>query len=543
MLNVTGSQKFTESIDRTSNSVVSWLPDHSGFFYLRYPRPTKGMAAADTLYNGRTFLHKLGAAANGDADALVFGRGVAAAVDVPEGQGTYVLVYPDSPFAIAVANHNTDNAPATLFVARLDSVRGRCRGRRRHLHGAGRGAVCPHLQGCAKGAPRFRLARTSLAHPDLAHAQALLEEPHAVLTDLAVARDGLYLSEREGAVTRLVRLSTQDGRSAAVPTAFQGTASIAAADVHEPGVLFGLVGWIQSDRLYFYDPQSNASRDSGLIAPVTIDTSRLQAEEVSATSYDGTQVPLSIIHQKGLPRDARRPTLMLGYGAYGISYDPEFVSIFIAWLERGGVLAVAHIRGGGELGEDCHLAGRKQTKLNTVFDFIACGEYLIDQRYTSSHYLAGQGASAGGITVGGALTWRPDLFGVILDDVGLTDMLRVETTPNGPPNILELGSVRTEAGFHGLYAMSAYAHVRAGTPYPAVLLQTGANDPRVAPWIVAKMAARLQAATSSGRPVLLDVDYDAGHGIGSQRGQIRQLFTDQMAFALWQFGDPQFQPK
>lgn len=165
VLDVTGSQKFTESIDRTSNSVVSWLPDHSGFFYLRYPRPTKGMAAADTLYNGRTFLHRLGAAANGDADALVFGRGVAAAVDVPEGQGTYVLVYPDSPFAIAVANHNMDNAPATLFVARLDSVRGRCRGRRRHLHGAGRGAVCPHLQGCATLPPRPHLARAPGPRP------------------------------------------------------------------------------------------------------------------------------------------------------------------------------------------------------------------------------------------------------------------------------------------------------------------------------------------------------------------------------------------
>jgi prolyl oligopeptidase len=335
----------------------------------------------------------------------------------------------------------------------------------------------------------------------------------------------------------------QDGRSVTVPTAFQGAANLAAADAHEAGVLFSLEGWIQPSRLYRYDPQTNSSRDTGLIPPLALDTSQLEAEEVEAVSYDGTRVPLSIVHRKGLAKDGQRPTLMLGYGAYGISYDPEFVSIFIAWLERGGVFAVAHIRGGGELGEDWHLAGQKQTKLNTVFDFIACGEYLIAQHYTTSRYLAGQGASAGGITVGGALTWRPDLFGVILDDVGLTDMLRVETTPNGPPNISELGSVKTEAGFHGLYAMSAYAHVRDGTAYPAVLLQTGANDPRVAPWIVAKMAARLQAATSSGRPVLLEVDYDAGHGMGSQRAQIRQLFTDEMAFALWQFGDPQFQPR
>jgi prolyl oligopeptidase len=206
-------------------------------------------------------------------------------------------------------------------------------------------------------------------------------------------------------------------------------------------------------------------------------------------------------------------------------------------------MAVAHVRGGGEYGEDWHKGGQKLTKLNTVFDFIACAQYLVDQRYTSPKYLAGQGASAGGVTVGGALTWRPDLFAVILDIVGMTDTLRVETTPNGPPNISEFGSVKTEEGFHGLYAMSAYARVRDGTPYPAVLLATGANDPRVAPWIIAKMAARLQAATSSGKPILLDVDYDAGHGIGSQRDQIRRLLADEMTFALWQFGEPGFQPK
>ena len=138
---------------------------------------------------------------------------------------------------------------------------------------------------------------------------------------------------------------------------------------------------------------------------------------------------------------------------------------------------------------------------------------------------------------------RPDLYAVILDLVGITDTLRFEITPNGPPNTAEFGSVKTEAGFHGLYAMSAYAHVRDGTAYPAVLLHTGANDPRVDPWIIAKMAARLQAASSSGKPILLDVDYDAGHGIGSQRDQTRKLWADQMAFSLWQFGEPDFQPR
>jgi prolyl oligopeptidase len=184
----------------------------------------------------------------------------------------------------------------------------------------------------------------------------------------------------------------------------------------------------------------------------------------------------------------------------------------------------------------------KLTKLNTVFDFIACGQYLVDQHYTSPAHLAGEGGSAGGITIGGAITWRPDLFVAAIDSHGDTDSLRMEFTPNGPPNIGEFGSVTTEAGFHGLYAMSAYVHVRDGVKYPAVLLETGANDPRVAPWAVTKMAARLQAASASGRPVLLSVSYDSGHGIGDTKAQENSDLADEMAFILWQSGAAGFQP-
>ena len=184
-----------------------------------------------------------------------------------------------------------------------------------------------------------------------------------------------------------------------------------------------------------------------------------------------------------------------------------------------------------------------KTKMNTILDFIACGQYLVDQKYTSTKRLAIEGGSAGGITVGGAMTQRPDLFAVVLDHVGMSDSIRSETEPNGPPNIIEFGTVKTEEGFHGLYAMSAYHHIVAGTPYPAVMYLTGANDPRVAPWHMMKMAAATQAATSSKKPVLLRIDYDAGHGMGSNRSQREQELADTWAFALWQMGDPGFQPK
>jgi prolyl oligopeptidase len=548
MLDVAGKRPFKETIDRTSLSVVAWLPDNSAFFYLRYNKPTAGMKPSEKLYNARTYVHTLGANPDGDDDPAVFGRGVAANLEVPEGQGTYILTAPDSPYALAVANQNMDQNPSTLYVARLDSIKGEATPWRKFA--AVDDAVTQfQTQGeylyflTSKGAPRFKLMRLPLANPDVAHASVVAAESGTVVTGFAIASDGVYVSARDGAVTRVLRASADGAQQHEVPTPFKGTATIAAADSRQSGALIDLTGWIEPEQIYRYEPATDVTTVTGLMPPPPLDTSQLTAEEVFATSYDGTRVPLSIVHQKSAARDGARPTLLFGYGAYGLSYDPYFTAMFLSWIERGGVIAVAHVRGGGEYGEDWHRGGEKLTKLNTVFDFIACAEYLVAAHYTAPRYLAGQGASAGGILIGGALTWRPDLFAAVIDLVGLTDMLRFEITPNGPPNTGELGSVKTEEGFHGLYAMSAYAHVRDGTPYPAVLLHTGANDPRVDSWIIDKMAARLEAASSSGKPILLDVDYDAGHGIGSQREQTRKLWADQMAFALWQFGDPEFQPK
>ncbi|MGH7669824.1 MAG: prolyl oligopeptidase family serine peptidase, partial [Gemmatimonadaceae bacterium] len=176
-------------------------------------------------------------------------------------------------------------------------------------------------------------------------------------------------------------------------------------------------------------------------------------------------------------------------------------------------------------------------------DFIACAEYLIAKGYTSPAHLAGESGSAGGILIGRAIEERPDLFAAAVADVPAADMLRQETTANGVPNIGEFGSTATEDGFRGLYAMSPYANVTDGVNYPAVLVTTGINDPRVDPWEPAKFAARLQAATASGKPVLLHVDYHAGHGVTSTNEQRLEAVADTWSFILWQTGDPEFQPR
>ena len=254
-------------------------------------------------------------------------------------------------------------------------------------------------------------------------------------------------------------------------------------------------------------------------------------------------IPLSIVHRKDVKLDGANPTLLYAYGSYGISSSPSFSAPRLAWFEHGGVFAVAHVRGGGENGEEWHAAGKDANKINTVNDFIDCAQWLIDQRYTSPAKLGGRGGSAGGITMGGAIARAPQLFAAILDEIPVSDQLRIEFSANGPPNIPEFGSVQTQAGFQNLYATSPVQHVVPGGKYPAVMVTTGANDPRVDPWQAAKMAATLQADTTSGRPILLRVDYAGGHGlIGATKSQGAELGADEYSFLLWNMGVAGFAP-
>jgi len=499
------------------------------------------------MFNARTYLHTLGIRDNGDKDPVVFGYGVSKQVNVPQGQGTYLVLSPDSPYAIAVADHNLDYSPKTLFVSPLTKVRGSHTPWRK-IAGVEDGVTQFEPHGdmlyflSHKAASNSRLLRTSLSHPDVNHAQVIVPESQAVITDFGTAKDGLYVRERDGVISKLLHVSWDGKHVDEVPLPFEGNVFPPTTDPTDTGALFSIQGWVEPAKMISYDPATNTSIDTGLLPVSKVNTSQLESKEVFATSYDGTRIPLSIIYKKGLKLDSTNPTIMQGYGSYGFSIEPFFPPQMVAWVERGGVYTVPHVRGGGEYGENWHQAGKNLNKINSILDFIACAQYLIDQHYTSPKYLVAEGKSAGAILSMGALTWRPNLFTAVIDNVGLTDMLRTENTPNGPPNTVEFGSVKTETGFHGLYSVSAYAHVRDGTPYPAALFNTGVNDPRVAPWEVAKMAARVQAATSSGKPVLLRVEYDAGHGLGSTRSELEDELADEFAFALWQTGNPEFQP-
>jgi prolyl oligopeptidase len=310
-----------------------------------------------------------------------------------------------------------------------------------------------------------------------------------------------------------------------------------------PGVLVSLKSWTVAEAYYRYDPEKGTTRALDLRPLGPYDQpSNLISEELKVGSYDGTLVPLSVLGLNTFKKDGSHPVLLQGYGAYGIVDEPAYSPIMLAALEHGIWRAVAHVRGGGVYGDSWHRAGMKATKPNTWKDFIACGESLIKNGYSDRHKLAGIAGSAGGILIGRAVTERPDLFSVACPIVGALDMLRAELTANGPPNIPEFGTVKNKAEFDALREMSTYEHINPGTAYPALLFYHGYNDPRVDVWMSAKTAARFQANTTSGKPVLLDIDYDSGHGIGNTRAQQIRRSTDVLAFMLWQFGDPEFQP-
>jgi len=272
-------------------------------------------------------------------------------------------------------------------------------------------------------------------------------------------------------------------------------------------------------------------------SPVRFDD--MEVTRVTARSQDGTDVPINIIRKKGLALDGSHPTLLYGYGGYGVSETPFFLGATRRlFFDAGGVYAIANLRGGGELGEQWHAQGALTKKQNVFDDFAAAARWLIDQHYTTPQKLAIQGGSNGGLLMGALLTQHPELFRAVVSSVGIYDMLRVELDPNGEFNTTEFGTVTNLDQFRALYAYSPYHHVTDGVAYPAVFMQTGDNDGRVNPMHSRKMTARLQAATSSRYPILLATSSEAGHGIGSPLSVRVGQTADYLAFLFDQLGMP-----
>jgi prolyl oligopeptidase len=275
---------------------------------------------------------------------------------------------------------------------------------------------------------------------------------------------------------------------------------------------------------------------TALAATSAADFRGIEVLRETCKSKDGTSVPVSVLRAAGAHADGARPTILTGYGGFGLSRVPRFRPYVLAWLEQGGIYADANIRGGGEFGEDWHHAGNLEHKQNVFDDFYGCAQHLVQAGYTKPEKLAIWGGSNGGLLMGAELTQHPEAFKAVVAQVGIFDMLRVERDSNGAFNVTEYGSVNDQAQFAALYGYSPYQHVRDGVAYPATLFMTGANDPRVDPYHSRKMVARLQAATSSDAPILLRTSANTGHGIGTPLdAQIEEL-TDIYGFLFRELG-------
>ncbi len=390
-----------------------------------------------------------------------------------------------------------------------------------------------------QGAPRYKLLGGKLEGFSPASAATVVPESARVLGTLAAAADAVYFDVRDGNVKKLFKLAAAPGaQPQEVTLPVLGSFGLAGVEPTLPGVLVELQSWTRARQIFSVAADGTVA-NTGLQPAGPFDApGNVTATEVMVKSHDGVMVPMSIIHRTGTKLDGSNPTILYGYASYGITEEPFFSPSRLAWMDAGGVFAVANPRGSAVFGKDWHLAGKQATKPNTWRDFIACAEFLVAEKWTRPSRLAIWGGSAGGILVGMAMCERPDLFGVVMPAVGALDAVRFETTPNGIPNIPEFGSRKTEAGFRALLAMSTYHAIKDGVKYPAVLFTHGANDPRVEVWNTTKAAARLMAASASGKPVLMRLDYDAGHGIGDTKAQVLDERADTFAFVMWQTGMP-----
>ncbi len=398
----------------------------------------------------------------------------------------------------------------------------------------------------SKDASNFKVISTSLKNPDLANARLILNGGDKKIESIGNTKDFLIITQiYNGIETTVSKMNFRNSVLTPVNLPLKGSISVDPVSPFSNQCYVWNSYWTTPSNLY----SLNLENDEFEKGPFNVEfefsgIENIVSEEIEVPSHDGVMVPLSIIYDKTkLKKDGSNICYLDGYGAYGYSSNPYFNTFMLPMLSRGVIYAVAHVRGGGEKGEDWYKAGWKTTKPNTWKDFIACGEYLIDNGYTSKEKLAGTGTSAGGILIGRAITERPDLFKVAIPQVGCLNTVRAELSPNGPVNIPEFGTVEIEEEYRALKEMDSYLHLTPGVKYPATLITTGFNDPRVISWIPGKFAAKMQNISSSDNPVLLKVDYSTGHFGGETMSDYFKNLSDIYSFIMWQCGDPDFQPK
>ena len=508
----------------TAGGSAAWNADGTGIYYTRFPR--KGERPdADLNFYQQVYFHKLGTPDTADTYSL--GR------DFPRIAEIALEASRDGKYLIASVQNGDGGDYAHYLLGpdgnwkqltqSGDEVKAARLGRDNALYLLSRA-----------GAPRGKVLRLPLATPDLTKATMIIPAGEAVIQTLVPTADSLYVGDLLGGPSQIRRFGL-DGKGETIIPIPKISAVSEMLALEDNSLLFRDASYMEPAAWFRSVPGKGEPVKTALVSTSPVSFADIEVTREFATSKDGTKVPLNILRRKGTKLDGQNPTLLYGYGGYSISMQPNYDFTRRLWFDRGGVYVVANIRGGGEFGEEWHKAGNLTKKQNVFDDFAAAAEYLIKQNYTRSDKLALQGGSNGGLLMGAMITQHPDLMHAVISSVGIYDMLRVELAPNGAFNVTEFGTVRDPEQFKALYAYSPYHHVVDGTNYPAILMLTGANDGRVAPYHSRKMVARLDEANQSGNPILLRTSTSAGHGIGTALSERIQQSADIYSFLISQF--------
>jgi len=519
-----------DAIERTRAASLAWKRDNSGFFYTRYPK--KGdVPEGQEVYSRHVFYHALGA--DPAQDPLIFGEGRDPEwwpnVGLSE-DGRWLLIDEEHGYTkteMFLQDLTTKNPPVKItagkdFLYAADFF-------------AGKLYITTN-----EDAPHFRVFVADATNPQRENWKELIPQTDAVLQGVSVA-GGKLLAQYEHNVTSELKLFGLDGKKLAdIPLPAIGAVFGASGRYDRNEMFFGFQSFTVPPSIYRVDLTDVKSALWAKVDAPSIDPSAYDVQQVWYTSKDGTKVPMFVVSKRGIEKNGKNPTLLTGYGGFNISMTPTFSRSMYLWMEHGGLYAVANLRGGSEFGEDWHRAGMLEKKQSVFDDFIAAGEYLISQKYTDRDRLAIFGGSNGGLLMGAMITQRPGLFRAVVCQVPLLDMLRYQNFQIAKLWIPEYGSADDPRQFDWLYAYSPYHHVKPGQQYPAILFMTGDTDTRVDPMHAMKMAALMQAEAKNGsskeRPILLRIDFKAGHGQGKPVAKQIEESTDMYSFLFWQLG-------
>jgi prolyl oligopeptidase len=530
IVETTTGKLLDEKIDRCRFADVDFLPDNSGFYYTKYPRPGD-VPAGQEAYNRHVFFHKIGTNADGRQDPLVFGEG-RSPQELPS-----LNISDDGRWLVVKAGVTFDRTD--LFIKDLQKQNSKfepiVEGKNfiYDVEFAGSDLII-HTN---ESAPKYRVFRVAADSAARANWKEIIPQSESVLKSLKIV-GGKILAEHETAGVSSLRLFDTNGKQLRqLTTPGIGQIESLGGGARSPLAFYSFETFVSPQAIYSYDLNTGKTTEWAKL-PAPLDPTQYETKQVMYPSKDGTKVPMFLVYRKGLKLNGATPTLLAGYGGFNISRKPTFYGWLQLWLEHGGIYADAGLRGGSEYGEQWHHDGMLDRKQNVFDDFIAAGEYLIAQKYTDRDHLAIYGRSNGGLLTGAALTQRPDLFRAVICGVPLIDMLRYQNFQIARLWIPEYGTAEDPKQFPFIYAYSPYQHVKEKTQYPGILIFTSDGDTRVDPLHSRKFAARLQAGATNGqdRPILLRIEPKAGHGAGKPISKQVEEWADIMTFLFWQLG-------